>query len=63
MQIKVTKINYQIILINEYWTLGNLLSRYIFLEDPNITFCAAALIHPEKNTIVIKLQHIKSIIH
>jgi len=43
--------------LNEYWTIINLISQYVYLEANNIKFISASLIHPEKEIGVINIVH------
>ena len=44
----------------EYWTIGNLISRYCYIEFPDIKFICSAIIHPSIETALIKINHTES---
>lgn len=44
-------------LINEYWTLSNLVSRYCYLQDKDIEFVCSSIIHPTTEVSIVKIKH------
>lgn len=43
---------------NEYWTISNLISQYCYIvAKGNIKFVTSALMHPEKEISVVKINH------
>jgi DNA-directed RNA polymerase subunit L len=47
---------------NESWSVGRLISKYCYLEDSNIPFVTAGIIHPSVNKCCIKIKHLQPII-
>jgi DNA-directed RNA polymerase subunit L len=56
---------YEIHINNEYHTIGNLISKYVFLQEPSIELINYKLIHPLTHKIIITIKHseYKKIIH
>ena len=48
---------YEIHINNEYHTIGNLITKYVFLQEPNIELINYKLIHPLTHKIVITIKH------
>jgi DNA-directed RNA polymerase subunit L len=48
---------YEIHINNEYHTIGNLITKYVFLQEPNIELINYKLIHPLTHKIVIIIKH------
>lgn len=46
-----------IYLINEYWTIANVISRYCYLQDKDIDFVCSSIIHPTTEISIIKIKH------
>lgn len=44
-------------IFQDTWTLANLISRYIFDLDPEITYITADIEHPDKDVSIIKMNH------
>jgi len=53
---KITDILY-IYIENEYWTLINLISKYVYLEDKNVPFVSPYIQHPDIKKGGIKIKH------
>ena len=48
---------YEIHINNEYHTIGNLITKYVFLQEPSIELINYKLIHPLTHKIVINIKH------
>ena len=48
---------YEIYINNEYHTIANLLTKYVFQLDPNIELINYRLIHPLTHKVVITIKH------
>jgi len=48
---------YEIYINNEYHTIGNLITKYVFLQDPSIELINYKLIHPLTHKVVITIKH------
>ncbi len=48
---------YEIHINNEYHTIGNLITKYVFLQEPNIELINYKLIHPLTHKIIITIKH------
>ena len=46
-----------IYLIDEYWTISNVISRYCYLQDKDIDFVCSSIIHPTTEMSIIKIKH------
>jgi DNA-directed RNA polymerase subunit L len=43
--------------IGEYWTIANILSRYCYIIDNEISFVCASIIHPSIEESMVKIKH------
>ena len=48
---------YEIHINNEYHTIGNLISKYVFLQEPSIELINYKLVHPLTHKIIINIKH------
>jgi hypothetical protein len=49
---------YHVIIDDEYWTMGNLISRYCYILDPeNIAFVCPSIEHTQVERAIIKIKH------
>ena len=48
---------YEIHINNEYHTIGNLISKYVFLQEPNIELINYKLVHPLTHKLIITIKH------
>ncbi len=51
---------YKLMIPNETHTIGNLLSRYIYMIEPTIDYVAMRIVHPSKREVVIDIRHPQS---
>lgn len=42
---------------DEFWSIGRLLAKYAYLEDSQIPFITAGIIHPNTNKCYLKIKH------
>jgi hypothetical protein len=50
-----------IYITNEFWSIGRLIAKYGYLEDNNIPFITAGIIHPSVNKCYLKIKHAQPI--
>jgi DNA-directed RNA polymerase subunit L len=43
--------------IGEYWTISNIMSRYCYLIDTDITFVCTSIVHPSIEESMVKIKH------
>lgn len=48
---------YEIHINNEYHTIGNLIAKYVFLQEPSIELINYKLIHPLTHKLIITIKH------